>query len=74
MSKLNDSRRDFVKRAAYVAPAILTLKAAPSFAKSGSQKPDVKDKPGKPIKPGKPLKPGKPIDVHAIVKQAKNKH
>lgn len=49
------SRRDFVKRGAYVAPAILTLAAAPSFAKAGS----IKD-PGKPGKPGKPDKPGKP--------------
>ena len=39
------SRREFVKKAAYVAPAILTLKAAPAFAKSGS-----KDKPPKPPK------------------------
>jgi hypothetical protein len=33
-----DSRRGFVKKAAYVAPAILTLAAAPAFAKSGSEK------------------------------------
>ena len=39
------SRRQFVKRAAYVAPAILTLKAAPSYAKKGSEKPDKPDKP-----------------------------
>ena len=32
------SRRAFVKKAAYVAPAILTLAAAPSFAKVGSGK------------------------------------
>jgi len=32
------SRRNFVKRAAYVAPAILTLAAAPAFAKPGSEK------------------------------------
>jgi hypothetical protein len=36
------SRREFIKRAAYAAPAILTLKAAPSFAKPGSAK-DPKD-------------------------------
>jgi hypothetical protein len=51
------SRRDFVKRGAYVAPAILTLAAAPEFAKAGSVKSDDpkggdKDKPGK-DKPGK---------------------
>jgi hypothetical protein len=33
-----DSRRGFVKKAAYVAPAILTLAAAPAFAKAGSEK------------------------------------
>lgn len=38
-----ESRRVFLKGTAYVAPAILTLAAAPSFAKSGSEKPD-KDK------------------------------
>jgi hypothetical protein len=40
------TRRTFVKRGAYVAPAIMTLLAAPAFAKSGSEKPDV-DKPNK---------------------------
>jgi hypothetical protein len=30
------SRRDFIRTTAYVAPAILTLKAAPSFAQTGS--------------------------------------
>ena len=38
-----ESRRGFLKSTAYVAPAILTLAAAPSFAKSGSEKVD-KDK------------------------------
>lgn len=38
MSTSSESRRDFVKRAAYVAPAILTLAAAPDFAKAGSVK------------------------------------
>ena len=32
------SRRDFIKQAAYVAPAILTLAVAPSYAKAGSNK------------------------------------
>ena len=58
----DSSRRNFVKRGAYVAPAILTLAAAPEFAKAGSAKPTDpnkgdKDKPGK-DKPGKD-KPGK---------------
>lgn len=38
MSKPTNSRRGFLKKTAYVAPAILTLTAAPSFAKSGSEK------------------------------------
>ena len=33
-----ESRRRFVERAAYVAPAIVTLAAFPSFAKAGSDK------------------------------------
>jgi hypothetical protein len=36
--KAQASRRDFIKRAAYVAPAILTLAVAPSYAKAGSTK------------------------------------
>ena len=36
MSKHDVSRRKFIKTAGYVAPAILTLKAIPSFASSGS--------------------------------------
>ena len=35
----DQSRRDFVKKAAYVTPAILTLQAAPAYAKYGSEKP-----------------------------------
>ena len=37
------SRRDFVKKAAYVPPAILTLAVAPRYAKAGSDK-KVKEK------------------------------
>jgi len=33
----DQSRRDFVKKAAYVTPAILTLQAAPAYAKYGSE-------------------------------------
>jgi hypothetical protein len=32
------SRRDFVRKAAYVTPAILTLPAAAAYAKNGSEK------------------------------------
>ena len=34
--KRDDSRRQFVKKAAYIAPAIVTLRAIPSFASPGS--------------------------------------
>jgi hypothetical protein len=34
----SSSRREFVKKAAYVAPAILTLQAAPAYVKAGSIK------------------------------------
>lgn len=43
-SSANAGRRDFIKRAAYVAPAILTLAVAPAYAKAGSQKPQSKPK------------------------------
>jgi hypothetical protein len=36
------SRRALVRRAAYIAPAILTLQAAPQFAKAGSDKIKIK--------------------------------
>lgn len=57
MAVHDPSRRDFVKRGAYVAPAVLTLAAAPQFAKAGSIKPGKGDdgKPGK----GDGGKPGK---------------
>ena len=32
------SRRQFVKKAAYVAPVVLSLAVAPAYAKSGSDK------------------------------------
>jgi len=35
---LDNSRRDFIKKAAYVAPAVLTLQAYSSLAKAGSDK------------------------------------
>ena len=36
------SRRDLLKRAAYVTPVILTLVATPAFADKGSKAPKVK--------------------------------
>jgi len=42
--KVEASRREFVKRAAYVAPAILTLAVAPSYAKAGSEKEDRRER------------------------------
>ncbi len=36
MSTHDSSKRKFIKTAGYIAPAILTLKAVPSFASSGS--------------------------------------
>lgn len=36
MSEQDNSRRDFLKKLGYTAPIVLTLKAAPSFAKPGS--------------------------------------
>ncbi len=35
--QINQTRRAFIKTATYVAPAILTLKAAPAMARQGSQ-------------------------------------
>ena len=40
----DSSRRDFVKKAMYVAPVVLTLAAAPEYAKAGSDKDKDKDK------------------------------
>ena len=46
----DSSRRDFVKKAMYVAPVVLTLAAAPEFAKAGSVKGPKPPKPPKPPK------------------------
>ena len=40
-------RREFVKKAAYAAPVILTLKAMPAFAAAGSQKSGAKPQRGR---------------------------
>lgn len=37
------SRRDFVKKAAYVAPVVLTLGVRPAYARSGSAGPERGD-------------------------------
>ena len=36
MTEREESKREFLKKTAYVVPAILTLKAIPSFAGTGS--------------------------------------
>ncbi len=41
MKKTDASKRKFVKTAAYAVPAILTLQAASTFAKAGSEKPRI---------------------------------
>jgi hypothetical protein len=48
ISKHGTSRREFVKKAAYIAPAIITLRAAPSYAKNGSNKNDEQSGSAKP--------------------------
>jgi hypothetical protein len=75
MHRFNDTvndqgRRSFLKHAAYVTPAILTLKAEPSFASSGSGNPEkqhpVQDDPPKnhPVK-DHPVKDHPVKDQHA---------
>lgn len=44
----SSSRRDFVKKAAYITPAILTLQAAPAYVKAGSEKPPITKPPIRP--------------------------
>jgi len=36
MSEHNKSRRDFIKKTAYIAPVVLTLNAGVAFASNGS--------------------------------------
>jgi hypothetical protein len=47
----NKSRREFVTKAAYVAPAIISLAATPAYARVGSVKPPIKIEPPITIKP-----------------------
>jgi hypothetical protein len=47
------SRRRFVKKAAYIAPAVLSLAVAPSYAKAGSNK-------GRPVRRIRPIRRVRP--------------
>ena len=45
--KATEARRDFLKKAAYVAPVVMTMKAVPSLAATGSgANPPVNPPPG----------------------------
>ena len=48
--KQDPGRRDFLKKAAYSAPAVLTLQAVSGLAKAGSEKPETLPKETKPKK------------------------
>lgn len=61
------SRRGFVQRALYVAPAVLTLSAAPAYVKAGSVKAEDgelgwngSNHPDHPIHPDHPVHPTHP--------------
>jgi hypothetical protein len=41
MNDSKSSRRDFIKKAAYIAPVVMTLGAKPSFASTGSARCDT---------------------------------
>ena len=45
-NNINESRRDFLKKSAYVVPVVLTLKAAPTLASTGSPKKPRDEKDG----------------------------
>ena len=38
---MNNSRRNFLKKAAYAAPAVMTVAAIPAIASTGSGQPDI---------------------------------
>jgi len=48
---IRQSRREFIKKAAYIPPVILTLAAAPSYAKTGSYKEHGRSDPVRPPPP-----------------------
>ena len=54
MKEHSPSRRAFVKKAAYVAPAVLSLQAFSAVAKAGSNKDEKPKKPKKPKASPKP--------------------
>jgi hypothetical protein len=56
----SESRRDFVKKAAYVAPAILTFPVMPAFAREGSRRPQNGLLP---IESGPPHQPRRPDPI-----------
>jgi hypothetical protein len=58
LSKKGSSRREFVKKTAYIAPAILTLQAAPSFARAGSDQSELRDSQKPNPNSGSPGAPG----------------
>jgi len=76
MSNTNNSRRRFIKTTAYVAPALLTLKALPAFARNGSYPPAARGNNGvgngldpqppgnPPINDGPGTGPGNPGNRH----------
>jgi hypothetical protein len=55
-TKHDPSRRGLLKKAAYAAPAILTLQASSALAKSGSEKEPKEQEPREPKKPHKATK------------------
>ena len=58
MTEEQISKRELLKKAAYIAPVILTLKAVPSFAANGS---DLKEKGNNGLGNGEdPQPPGNP--------------
>ena len=58
MTEEQISKRELLKKAAYIAPVILTLKAVPSFAANGS---DLKEKGNNGVGNGEdPQPPGNP--------------
>ena len=56
-TKQDPKRRDFLKKAAYSAPVVLTLQATSAVAKAGSEKPATSPKNGP--KASKPPKKSK---------------
>jgi hypothetical protein len=57
MNETQISKRELLKKAAYVAPAILSLKAVPSFAKTGSGQPKGNNGVGNGLDPQPPGDP-----------------